>query len=366
MLHTFLNEHRDEIIARTREEITNRPWPLAPTSDLENGVPRFLEQLSEALASDRDGTEHSERTLKASATLHGRDLLSLGYNVSQVVHDYGDVCQALTEYVMESGTPITAREFHVLNRCLDTAIAEAVTEHARLTAQSERNRETERAGQLAHDVRDLLNTALLAFEALKRGSVAVNGSTGALLGRSLIGLRDLVSSTLADIRLTAHEQRRERIAVATFCQGLALAAMLNADYRGVSFTADPVDPGLYIDVDAQLMGSAVMNLLNNAFKFTPTGGHVVMRTHAHEGRLRIEVEDECGGVPQGARDLFEPFTDRRGVDRTGLGLGLSIARKAVLTHGGEMHHRNAPGRGCTFVIDLPLAPPDGPASSSPA
>ena len=59
----------------------------------------------------------------------------MGFDVSQVVHDYGDICQAITELAREQKAPITVKEFHTLNRCLDAAIAEAVTEHARITAR---------------------------------------------------------------------------------------------------------------------------------------------------------------------------------------------------------------------------------------
>jgi signal transduction histidine kinase len=104
---------------------------------------------------------------------------------------------------------------------------------------------------------------------------------------------------------------------------------LNADYRGVEFTAHPVAPEPVLDVDRQLLGSAVMNLLNNAFKFTRVGGQVALRTFQHGDRFRIEVEDECGGIPEHQGDLFRPFTECRGSDRSGLGLGLSIARKAA-------------------------------------
>ena len=84
-----------------------------------------------------------------------------------------------------SRAPITVEEFHTLNRCLDTAIAEAVTEHTRLTAQSGPRRKSSVSGRAAHELRDLLNGALLAFHALKRGAVAINGSTGAVLGPQL-------------------------------------------------------------------------------------------------------------------------------------------------------------------------------------
>jgi len=250
--------------------------------------------------------------------------------------------------------PITAEEFHILNRCLDTAIAGAVTEHARVTAESRSSEEIERSGQLAHEIRDILNTALLAFHTLKRGTVAINGSTGTVLGRSLMSLRDLVDNTLSDIRIAAKIQRSEHVPVAAFLNEVALAGDLHAESRAVRFVIDHVDPRLAVDADPQLLASAVMNLLNNAFKFTHAGGHVVLRALHEGGRVRIEVEDECGGIPDGAHDPFQPFAARRLKDRTGLGLGLSIARKAVRMHGGDIYFRNLPGKGCVFVIDMPL------------
>ena len=74
-----------------------------------------------------------------------------------------------------------------------------------------------------------------------------------------------------------------------------------------------------------------------------------------DGRVAIEVEDECGGLPEGQIDVFTPFGERRARNRTGLGLGLSIARKAVRAQGGDIEVRNSPGKGCTFIIQVPAA-----------
>jgi signal transduction histidine kinase len=360
MLHEFITSYRDHIIARTREKLTDRPWPLASTSELEHGVPLFLTQLSETLRLETTPTPFSQKTLGASATKHGRELRALGFNISQVVHDYGDICQAITEVAVEQQLPITTEEFRTLNRCLDTAIAEAVTEHARITAESRSIEEIERSGQMAHEIRDILNTALVAFHTLKRGTVAINGSTGTLLGRSLIGLRDLVDNTLSDIRMAANIQRRERVPVAEFLGEIAIAGRLHAENRGVHLSIDHVDPRLAVDADPQLLASAVMNLLNNAFKFTHAGGQVVLRALHENGRARFEVEDECGGIPDAVEDAFKPFAARRQKNQTGLGLGLSIARKAVRLHGGDISFHNLPGKGCVFVIDVPLAGEDTP------
>ena len=362
MLHEFITTYRDAIIARTREKLTDRPWPLVSTSELEHGVPLFLTQLSETLRLGTTTTPpFSQDAIGASAVKHGRELRARGFNISQVVHDYGDICQAITEVAVEQHLPIATEEFNVLNRCLDTAIAEAVTEHARITAESRSTEEIERAGQLAHETRDILNTALLAFQTLKRGTVAINGSTGTVLGRSLMSLRDLVGSTLSDIRMAANVQRTERVPVGAFLRDIAVAANLHAEYRALQFALDEVDPRLAVNADPQLLASAVMNLLNNAFKFTHPGGHVMLRALREGRRVRIEVEDECGGMTDSTDDPFKAFADQRRDDRTGLGLGLSIARKAIRTQGGDLHFRNLPGRGCVFVIAMPLAGEETPA-----
>jgi signal transduction histidine kinase len=361
MLHEFIAAYREPIIARAREKVTDRPWPLVSTSELEHGVPLFLTQLAETLRWEMTPTPFSREAIGASAVQHGRELRTLGFNISQVVHDYGDICQAITEVAVEQQLPITTEEFHTLNRCLDTAIAEAVSEHARITAESRSMEEIERSGQLAHEIRDILNTALLAFHTLKLGTVAVNGSTGTVLGRSLMSLRDLVDNTLSDVRMAASIQRSERVPVAEFLSEIAVVANLHAEFRALQFAVETnqVDPQIAVNADPQLLASAVMNLLNNAFKFTHTGGRVVLRALRDDRCVHIEVEDECGGIPDGAQEPFKAFADRRrAVDRTGLGLGLSIARKAVRMHGGDIHFRNLPGKGCVFVIEVPLAVED--------
>lgn len=363
MLYEFVTTYRDAIIDRARQKLTARPWPSASPEELENGVPLFLTQLSEKLRSESTGSAHSPGVIGSTATRHGRDLMALGFTVSQVVHDYGDICQAITELAIEQNAPITTDEFKTLNGCLDTAIAEAVTEHARITAESRLSEEFERSGHVAHETRDLLNTAILAYQTLKQGTVAINGSTGAVLGRSLMGLRDLVDSTLSEIRITANQQRRERVPVTSFLNDLAVAGRLHAESRGLQLVTEPGDPAWAVTADPQVLASAVSNLLNNAFKFTPAGGRVVLRARTNEEQhLLIEVEDECGGIPPSAGDPFQSFGERRGGDRTGLGLGLSIARKAVRAHGGDIHIHNVPGKYCVFTIDVPLAAEDVPVS----
>ena len=95
--------------------------------------------------------------------------------------------------------------------------------------------------------------------------------------------------------------------------------------------------------------------MQNALKFTRPGGQVTLKTYAEAHRVFIDVEDECGGLPPGtAERLFLPF-EQGGADRSGLGLGLAISRRAVEANGGQLHVRDLPGTGCVFTIELPRA-----------
>jgi hypothetical protein len=161
MLQRFLSAHRDEILARTKAKVSSRPWPSSSTQGLENGIPLFLTQLSETLRLEAGSVPFPDASIGSTASKHGGELLAMGYTVSQVVHDYGDVCQAITELAVEKAAGITPGEFHTLNRCLDTAIAEAVTEYERQQGESVSHDEVKRLGQMAHELRNLLQTAIL-------------------------------------------------------------------------------------------------------------------------------------------------------------------------------------------------------------
>jgi signal transduction histidine kinase len=361
MLHEFVSANRYELLSRTRAKVASRPWGSAFVHDLEGGISLFLTQLSETLRLENDGEPFPDGSIGSTAARHGAELLAKGYTLSQVVHDYGDVCQAITELAVEKDAGISPEEFHTLNRCLDTAIAEAVTEYARLQGEAISGLEVERLGQMAHELRNLLQTAILAFEVLKSGRVGIAGSTGAVLGRSLVALSERVDTTLSQVRLAATRLRRVQASVLLLVDEVAVAARLHAEYRGMELTVEPVDPTLRFDVDRQLLSSALTNLLQNAFKYTREHGRVTLRTRCEGGRVLIEVEDQCGGLADGEAEPSHGFGNRRRSDRSGLGLGLSIARKAVKAIGGDVHTRNLPGQGCIFTIDLPVqverAPP---------
>jgi signal transduction histidine kinase len=353
MLYEFIAVNRDEIIRRCRAKVARRSVPPPTQAEIDHGVPVFLDQLGDAL---RLGLMTSPE-IGRSAVQHGHDLLQQGFTVSQVVHDYGDICQAITELAVELNAPISTDDFRTLNRCLDEAIAGAVTQYARERHQSDRQgvtgQESERLGFFAHELRNLINTAIVAFEVLKTGNVGVAGSTGGVLYRSLTGLRALVGRSLAEVRLTQGIQNRELFPVSEFIDEVAAAATLESHGRGVKLTIVPVENGVTIEADRQILAAVVANLLQNAFKFTRPQTTVTLRVDASLDRVLIEVEDECGGLPNGTdQTLFRPF-EQRSADRSGLGLGLAFSRWGTEANNGRMYTRNHPNRGCVFVVDLP-------------
>ena len=372
VLHEFLTAHRTDLIARCRSKVMQRRAPKATDAELEHGIPAFLDQLiktlmveqsSEPLESRRvsgpsDGGRSASSEIGATAAQHGLELLHHGFTVDQVVHDYGDLCQVVTEMAFAHAIPIQAIEFQTLNRCLDNAIADAVTEYsyARELAVAEKgaNAFNERLGFLGHELRNFVHTAQLAFDAVQRGKVGAVGATGDLVSRSLLGIRALLDRTLADVRVAAEiPVHVELFSVADFIAEVNVSASLEAQVRKCKFVVVSVDPRLAVDADRALLISAVTNLLQNAFKFTVAHTEVSLRAYGIADRVRIDVEDHCGGLPAGvAESIFVPFT-QGSADKSGLGLGLSIAQRVVEANQGTLSVRDQPGSGCVFTIDLP-------------
>jgi signal transduction histidine kinase len=372
MMHEFLASNRRELIDRCRAKVAQRAAPEATKEELEHGMAHFLDQLIETLEVEQTAEPSQSRRISGpsgggkpglseigdTATKRGRELLQHGFTVDQVVHDYGDLCQAITDLAFERKAQFDTDEFRTLNRCLDNAIAHAVTEFTYqrdfVAANKHADAFNERLGSFAHELRNLLHSATLALTAIKEGNVGLKGATGAVLDRSLVGLRKLIDLSLSDVRMTAGMPLQHRLfPLSDFIAEVKLSASLEAQVEECVLTVTKVDSRLAVDADRDLLFSAVGNLLQNAFKFTHDGSEVTLNAYAAADRILIEVQDHCGGLAAGdAEKMFLPFT-QAGEDKTGLGLGLSISRRSVEANGGALSVRDMPGSGCVFTIDLP-------------
>ena len=354
MLHQFLAANREKILALTRvktDDISeNRPTSIKS----EAGLPQFYEYLIRELEREAEGyPKRSKRKHGPNSTaLHGKELSRLGYTVSQVVHGYGVLCQAITELAEDSRVAITAGEFSTLNLSLDVAIADAVTGFSKHLS-TEGVDSDQRMGVLIHELRNALAAATVAHSLVKKGVVGVGGSTNALLERNLNRMRDILDRSFSEVRM--HNDKaveREPVLLIKVVEEVEATASEEARSRGLDIKV-AVNPQLQINGDLNCLISALSNLVQNGIKYSKHGGTIEVRSRETEKNIVLEVEDSCGGLPKGkAAELFRPFIQKNS-DRTGLGLGLTISRHAVALNGGTLRVHDLPEKGCIFSITFP-------------
>jgi signal transduction histidine kinase len=365
VLHEFLTANRAELIERCVLKVARSPAAEPSNDELEHGIPLFLDQVIKTLCIEQ--TADAGRSLEVSgpsgggtlpaeigttAARHGVELLEHGFTVDQVVHDYGDLCQAITDLAFERAAPLEVDEFRTLNRCLDNAIGRAVSgfagERDRLASERDARALDERLALLARELRGLVHSATAAVTAIKAGNLGLTGATGAVLDRSLIALRHVIDRSLADVRVTAGMRaRRELISLPEFIGELQISAGLEARSRGCQLIVYAAGLGLAVDGDRDLLAAAVGNLLHNAFQYTEHGTEVSLTAYCSEDRVLIEVADHCGGLPDG--DAATVLSSPSASDTS----GLAICRRSVEANDGFLRARDLPGTGCVFTIDLP-------------
>jgi len=215
MLHEFLTSNRSVIIDRCRVMVSGRSDLKTTPDEVVLGVPTFLDQVIETLIIEQTSEPQDDKCISVrnargeiasdvgtTAGLHGRDLFREGFTIEQVVRDYGDVCQAVTKLAIETGVPISVDEFRTFNRCLDNAIAGAVTEYVKHTSASNEGSSeplNSRRDQLAQELLNHLHAATLAVTANETGSVGMGGPTRDVLEESLAAMRNLVDRWLAEV-----------------------------------------------------------------------------------------------------------------------------------------------------------------------
>jgi signal transduction histidine kinase len=132
-----------------------------------------------------------------------------------------------------------------------------------------------------------------------------------------------------------------------------------AQETGVSLRLTEAEP-LTVIGNARSLRRALLNLVDNAVKYTPAGGKVELALSRHDGRAELSVQDTGTGIEASQLErIFQPFVrldEARVRAQSGAGLGLAIARSIFEAHGGELGVESTPGAGSRFTIRLPLAP----------
>jgi hypothetical protein len=222
MLTEFLLKNQSAILELTQRKTLELAGDHPTSDQLERGLPLFYRQIVEVIGRAGSPRTPPARDLRAianaadlgdepamaiaagqpleaevarSAGVHGFEMLRLGYTLSHVVHAYGAMCQAITEVATEKDVPIEADEFHALNRCLDVAIAGAVTDYQ--SRKDSQHSSVDGRGR-AEEMQRLIVRVKIAFQALQRGTVGAGGNTAQVMASDLDRLEKLIEQSLVD------------------------------------------------------------------------------------------------------------------------------------------------------------------------
>ncbi len=362
MLHDFLTRERETILATAKQKAIDAKWARMASDNAEEGWGAFYDELT-GIMKDEEPAKTAEEKIAPLiiAEKPGKQYLRLGFAISEVVQSYGIIHQAIVESAAKLGFLISPEELAKLNLSLDIAVADVVIDFEKVQTAAELlhtatqdQAETERLGFLAHELRNSLQSATITLQLVESGVVLVNSKTGQMLQASLHRMSELIDRALAEVRMRIEPNAHLKLVrVNDILNEVEVTASYLARQRDLKLRMQGPS-SLHVLVDRHLFVSAVANLVQNALKFTHAGGAINVRAYKKDDRVLIEIEDECGGLPEGQiEELFIPGV-KKAEDRSGLGLGLAISKQAIERNKGELRATNVPDKGCIFVIDMPV------------
>lgn len=355
-LANYVEANKDRLVSRWKQLATDRLALRLDESELLNHLPVFIDDLVVALRSPSETWPATE-----SAALHGRHRMRAGIDIGALTQEMGLITEALCELRGEDGCNLPVSELLRLSRVLGRGTASSARAYAAMRDQELARQAADHFSFIAHELRTPLQTACLAA-ALMDGSPdgKLREHHHERVQRSLSEISDLVDEALIRMRLSFHSVvHLEPLDAAQLIESALDHVIVLARARGLRVTSH-VEP-FTIEADRKLLHSAITNVLKNAVKFTRVGGSITVRAAARDTAALIEVEDECGGMPDDLPPrLFQPFVQGH-PDRNGFGLGLTIVKQAMEAHHGSVRVTNRASAGCTFVLELPLRTPATPS-----
>lgn len=336
-----------------------------PAEDVIDSFRAFIDELADDVRRAVEIADIPASRRSVAATTHGEQRFGIGYDIGALVREYGVIRELLWDVVSESGRQYSHVELRTLFGRLFDAASDATVKYSAVRDKEERRRQAEHVAFLAHELRNPLSSARMAFSVMRERGELPPVRAVDVVERSLCRVAQLIDDSLVTIRLAdIGLLDYTDVDVAELLREITEESEADAFAKGVALhvTGDG-----FMRADRKALHSAISNLVRNAVKFTQAGGEVHVRAKRSEARIVIEVEDACGGLPEGkVQKLFDPYV-QAGHDRSGFGLGLAIAKQATEAHGGQLRVHDLPTKGCVFVLDLPEGerrsdevPPIGP------
>ncbi|HVV52483.1 MAG TPA: HAMP domain-containing sensor histidine kinase [Polyangia bacterium] len=351
---------KTNLIARWRERVRGTLDPtFAPTEQILDSLPGFIDELIARLeAGESSPSDAAIARTRAIGISHGAERFKVGFNMGTVIREYALLQNCLLDLFHERQLSLDVDQLRIVLTVFNAGVESAAVQFARERDQALERQSRQHFGFIAHELRNPLGSALLAAQTLRRRAGGDQDVAVQRLVRNLAILQRLVDSSLVSVQARRASEDRE-LELAEVSLGAIVEdarSEMAADAEAKRLTV-ALDGDARVQADRRLVRSAISNLMRNAVKYTREGGRIEVRVRAGEQVASVEVEDECGGLPEGkTEELFTPFV-QRGNDRTGFGLGLAIAKDAVEAHQGTVQVSNLPGKGCVFMLSFPLPGP---------
>ncbi len=251
------------------------------------------------------------------------------------------------------------QEVRVASRDEIGKLTQAFNQMSRAVSDAHRLRR-QMTADVAHDLRTPLTVISGYVESMQDGTLKPTPERLEIIHSEIERLQALVEDLRILSRADAGELalNRQMTAPGPLLERTAAVYQHAAGQKGIALTAEVQDGLPEIFVDEARLAQVLDNVVQNALRYTPAGGSILLNASANERGVRLCVDDTGSGIP--AEDLphvFERFyrADKSRTDAEGAsGLGLAIARVLVTAHGGAIRAESAPGRGTKIVIDLPV------------
>jgi PAS domain S-box-containing protein len=214
---------------------------------------------------------------------------------------------------------------------------------------------------LAHELRNPLAPIRTAVELirLRDPADATVRRSQVIIERQVLHLSRLVDDLLDVSRITLGtiQLRQQTLDLGAVALSAVESVKSTLDAAGLTLEQQIGPSPVLVRGDATRLAQCILNILNNAVKFTPRGGRIMLRVAQQGPMVSVEVVDNGSGIaPSSLEKIFELFVQEQpsGYGNTGLGIGLALTRKLVELHGGTVWaDSEGPGHGSTFVIELP-------------
>jgi two-component system phosphate regulon sensor histidine kinase PhoR len=361
-LAALLVDERDALLDAWRLRVRKLPSAKRlDTPTLNDHIPSLIAEIALALSSRnhdpaQDGVENSPPA-------HGLQRLEAGFDIEEVVAEYGMMRACIHERAEERGISMQAAPVRILNRVLDDAIGLAVKSYAEYQALEVQRRRNEHLAFIAHDLRTPLGAIMLATRILESRLSNLPADPDAMkmlrtLRRNGEQLEALVSGVLKENTQLLTELgvkvERRTFELWPLVEMIVLDLMLLAG-RSKTVLVNEVPEDVVLRADSGLVRRVFQNLITNAISYTPGGTiRIGARPEGPDTPAECWVSDDGAGIPAARIDrVFDTLeTDP---ERDGTGLGLAIVKAFVEAHDGKVSVSSVESQGTTFRFTLPSA-----------